>query len=33
MLDLIFIAIIIGFFVLAVVYIAACNALRKGAKE
>jgi hypothetical protein len=33
MLDLIFIGIIVVFFVLAVAYIAACDSLRKGAKE
>ncbi len=33
MLDLIFIAIIVGFFLIALVYIAACEKLRKGAKS
>jgi hypothetical protein len=33
MLDLIFVGIIVVFFVLAVGYIAACDSLRKGAKE
>ena len=33
MLDLIFIAVIIGFFVLSVGYVAVCDKLRKGAKS
>jgi hypothetical protein len=33
MLDLIFIVIIAGFFVIALAYIVACDRLRKGAKE
>jgi hypothetical protein len=33
MLDLIFIVIIAGFFVIALAYIGACDRLRKGAKE
>lgn len=31
MLDLIFIAVIIGFFLLALAYLKGCEALRKGA--
>jgi hypothetical protein len=33
MLDLLFIAAIIGFFLLALAYLAGCEALRKGAKS
>jgi hypothetical protein len=33
MLDLIFIAAMIGFFMLALGYIAGCESLRKGAKS
>ncbi len=33
MLDLIFIAVIIGFFLLALIYIAGCDGLRKGGKS
>lgn len=33
MLDLLFIAVIVGFFLLAVAYIAVCDSLRKGAKN
>lgn len=32
MLDVIFIAAIIGFFLLALAYLSGCEALRKGAK-
>jgi hypothetical protein len=33
MVDLIFIATIVAFFLLALAYIAGCDALRKGAKS
>lgn len=33
MLDLLYLALIIGFFLLALAYIAACDALKKGAEE
>ena len=33
MLDLIFIAVIIGFFLLSIGYVSACDKLRKGAKS
>lgn len=33
MVDLIYIGIIVGFFLLAIAYIAACDSLRKGAKN
>lgn len=33
MLDLLFLAIIVAFFLLALAYIAACDKLRKGAKS
>ena len=33
MLDLIYLAVIVAFFALALTYIAACNALRKGDRE
>lgn len=33
MFDLLFMALIIGFFLLALAYIAGCDSLRKGAKE
>lgn len=31
--DLIFIIVIIGFFLLAIAYVAACESLRKGGKS
>jgi hypothetical protein len=33
MLDVIYVAVIIGFFLLALAYLGACDALRKGDKE
>lgn len=33
MLDVIYLAVIVAFFVLAMVYIAACDALQKGDRE
>ena len=33
MLDLIFIAVIVAFFLLALAYLAGCESLRKGAKQ
>jgi hypothetical protein len=33
MFDLLFIALIVGFFLLALAYVAGCDSLRKGAKE
>ena len=31
--DIVFLGIIVGFFLLAIAYIAGCESLRKGAKE
>jgi len=33
MLDLVYLAVIVGFFLLALAYLSACNALQKGDKE
>lgn len=33
MTDLIFIGVILGFFIIAIGYMAACESLRKGAKK
>lgn len=33
MVDLIFIGVIVGFYIIAIVYIAGCGRLRKGAKS
>ena len=33
MLDLVFIGVIIGFFIIAIIYLAGCGMLRKGAKS
>ena len=33
MFDLLFIALIVGFFLLSLAYVAGCDSLRKGAKE